>query len=442
LVDHTNKEKWVWKDKMEQWARYVLPIPAKGPSQFDSVDDAAQESVSETYVQPPVELGLPIERRHDGAHSEGVRWSANHTITTTAVFGHLLHPHTSPDLLPSLADLIDSSDRPRIFSPVVPHPMRLAQLNSNPIEFFPITSTILVRLVPRPVKESTTRAPVLELRLGITESLYHWRGKPEVSGVHSLRAVTEAQRNDVLHPYHPVDLRITQTRTCALQGDALNEWQPIADFLSKARLDLDGGKLEMPPQQRFLVPTRLFTPGDQDKKSAAKRSSRRKKNPTQEELDDDEMQAILDEVDKGTADPDHLHATPYEFAGLELHRAVSVPHPTDSRFELTYTSIEAGQGGGRRAELSLGLRAGSTVPPSSSCAPATASAEVSDLSDNADTASTPTDAALSQTSGTTTQEPPPVSQDDYLRACYEFVQTAENWSGYSSSAAGQSTASN
>ena len=103
-----------------------------------------------------------------------------------------------------------------------------------------------------------------------------------------------------------------------------------------ARLDLAHGKLEMPPHQNFPVPQRLFNHG----RGLVPSSS----SPSAEE---EEMAAVGNE--------DGLRTVTYSFAGLEMHRSASMPYVDGNGrpLRLNYTSIEAGQGGGRRAEVTL-----------------------------------------------------------------------------------------
>ncbi|KAF3000001.1 hypothetical protein E8E14_002209 [Neopestalotiopsis sp. 37M] len=407
IVDHSHKEKWAWKDRLSTWARLVSPIPAP---------NAVIEAIDVTNAEDSMpKLSMPIEQpEFTKPHSpkvttdtleqsltsiessllqdssrfpyQPVRWSESVQTTTVGKFGHALtvydgKAHSTPTFStqPGLKDL---AARAYNFSPVVPNPVIMADLSQSPgneHDFVPTTSTILVRFFHN--HESAVRAlplvaPPLELRLSLSEPK-NTRENPEITGVHSLRVVSATHHDDVLFPASPVDLRITQTRNASLQGSpvALQDWQPIADFLNRSHLDFGAGKLEMAKQQRFQIPLRLF--------HQASATENNKKHQSQEE--------------------EELRSTLYEFAGLELHRSVAVPYPEDKRFNMVYTSIEAGQGGGRRAELSL--------------EPASSKAHLP---------------LATEANGETNKsiEEGREYHDDFLRACYRFAQTARNWSGY------------
>ncbi|KAK6202192.1 hypothetical protein LQW54_008984 [Pestalotiopsis sp. IQ-011] len=419
--DHSNQDKRAWKDRLSSWARLASPTsapsaeievaeatntegalpnlymkledprsPLSHPSEKQTEDldqtTGSTEPPSESSAASPVS-GLTFQESTRFPY-QPVRWSEDLKTTTAGKFGHVLSmfDRKTDSTSTTKPDLENLAARAFSFSPIVPHPLTLANLSpslKNKNELVPTRSTILVRFFHNhdsAVRALPLVAPPLELRLALSEprSVHE---SPKITGVHSLRAFTATHHDDVLLPASPVDLRITQTRGAALLGSpgALSDWQPIADFLARSHLDFGAGKLEMAKQQRFQVPLRLFSQSSTAPPTKKKRSREQKRQE--------------DEVTQG-GDP--LRSTLYEFAGLELHRAVAVPFPEDDRFDLVYTSIEAGQGGGRRAELSLQPASSARVRPSSST--------VAD-----------TDRAY---------------QDDFLRACFKLAQTAKNWSGF------------
>ncbi|ETS84925.1 hypothetical protein PFICI_02950 [Pestalotiopsis fici W106-1] len=406
IADHSHKEKWAWKDRLSSWARLASPISAPNPEikrmettstepvlpnfsipieQFDYTRSRSLEVTAETLnlssSESPTAEGVAIQESSRFPY-QPVRWSDQPKTTTVGKFGHALTMYDkkadSTGTFSNQPGLGDLAARPYNFSPVVPHPLTMADLSLSPAnenDFIPTASTIVVRFFHN--HESAFRAlplvaPPLELRLSLSEPS-DTRKDPEITGVHSLRVVSSTHHDDVLFPASPVDLRITQTRSVSLQGSpgALQDWQPIADFLARSHLDFGAGKLEMAKQQRFQIPLRLFH------KAAASNTNTNNKEHGQRQEEE--------------ASPESLRSTLYEFAGLELHRSVSVPYPEDERFKLVYTSIEAGQGGGRRAELSLEPASRAHLP-------------------------------LSTEAGE--------YHDDFLRACSRFAQTAKNWSGY------------
>ncbi|KAI5917523.1 mitochondrial inner-membrane-bound regulator-domain-containing protein [Camillea tinctor] len=352
VIDSTSMEKLSWRDKMSSWGRYILPLSRKDENPALSL--------------PFKELDLPFEPEStfspkdafvlgETAEEPAVRWSRGIRTSTVARFGSLLHPYESEEstAAPGTSDHMLSQEK-HIFVPMTPHPHHFVKFQEHqepllqPIDNQPKT-TIVFRfwpspelcIVPKPPKmpihlrkrlyaeerravalrekeiekESNERAeeplaPILELRVAATDK--------QIIGVDSLIAITRTHHTDVLLPSSPVDLRFTQTQYSVLEAKdrpTLAAWQPIIDFLSAAPLNLEEGKLEAPPHQRFPVPRRLFANAGND---------------TGEEDEDTSVQ--------------------YTFVGLEVHRSISLPH---EGHRLTYTSIEAGRGGGRRAEITL-----------------------------------------------------------------------------------------
>ncbi|KAK9417396.1 hypothetical protein SUNI508_08756 [Seiridium unicorne] len=439
VVDHSNKEKWAWKDRLGCWARLVAPVSAPHPNieateavGTEPADIKLRMDIEKPKSTQAQHLQVPVEQSPDFSSAapqlqnlsvqeisrfpyQPVRWSSSLGTTTAAIFGHILSAH---DEKTAFAGTFSEgvSLKNHNFSPVIPHPLSLAQLSLSGTKSHknevPITSTILVRFFHNP--DSAARAlplvaPPLELRLSLSEPVSPSED-PEIMGVHSLRAITGTHHNDVLLPTNPVDLRITQTRSASLQGSAsaLPAWQPIADFLSRSRLDFGAGKLEMAETQRFQIPLWLF-----ERVAMKKRKIRTKQrqvlaldheNDGSEEAGKapEQVQGQEKEIEEEEeeAGPNALRSTLYDFAGLELHRSVAVPYPEDERFSLTYTSIEAGMGGGRRAELTL-----RPVPASDAIASRESAQTTAPNAENAK------------------------FEEDYVRACYTFAQTAKHWYG-------------
>ncbi|KAI1079639.1 mitochondrial inner-membrane-bound regulator-domain-containing protein [Whalleya microplaca] len=358
ITDTTSKEKLSWKDRLGQWARYILP----------STTEKSETPIANPLksLERPVEPSEPVAAGqltdnvffHDPRFpAHPVKWAEKRRTSTRVSFGQLLHSQR-PTAPPSLPKLL-TADHPRVFVPVTPHPVRLARLArhgvnspaSHKLVESPAMSTIVMRFWPAPEmgvmdrsdggvgddehkiplgknerkrterrrRERQAADPALELRIATNDR--------EILGVESLCAITGTSIADVMLPSAPVDMRFTQSEYVPLEGtsrDILAAWQPLADFLGHARLDLEAGKLEVPPRQRFQLPRRLFPATD---------NQRREEGPPAEHQD-----------------PNDLLSATYTFVGLEMHRSVSVPFEGHT---LTYTSIEAGQGGGRRAEVTL-----------------------------------------------------------------------------------------
>ncbi|KAI1109652.1 hypothetical protein F5Y14DRAFT_431784 [Nemania sp. NC0429] len=415
LVDATSKDQLSWRDKLAQWARYVYPITSKEspvklklPTMqwelpFEVVEtrllrpqfsaDTSSFALPSEAVEAEAkglgdsfDLSPPVESPSSQLPPRPVQWSRDLRTSTVAYFGQILHPYRPSQPAPSLSDLQSSTDR-RVFAPTAPHPLHLARFEplndadwSTTPPLITTRSTLVLRFWPSPSSNPTTKppafrpkkpssrsadtpgAPVLELRLAVSGL--------EIRGVESLRAVSRTHHADVMLPSSLVDVRFTQTQYETLRArdpDGLASWQPVADFLRDARLDLAQGRLEMPPRQRFPVPRRLFSEPPSATATAAA-----------DEPDDQDVSVL------------------YEFVGSEFHRATAVPH---EGHQLTYTSIEAGQGGGRRVEV--------TLEPLRPASPTTATASSADLAD---------DGRL---------------QKDFLACCSRFVANRSLWSGIS-----------
>ncbi|KAI1493948.1 mitochondrial inner-membrane-bound regulator-domain-containing protein [Biscogniauxia mediterranea] len=359
VIDSSSREKLGWKDKMSRWGRYVLPVSRRDESSTTSppfkelglpFEPESTFSPKDAFV-----LGEPDPNGLSPTRSSAVQWSSGIRTSTVARFGYLLHPYNSEEStsIPATSSHMPSQIK-RVFAPMTPHPRHFAKLKGHSDEVLEPRDTqpktiIVLRFWPSPEavpvekppkmspkdkkrlysdeRRAVTRrekeieaepderleespAPILELRVAASDK--------KILGVDSLIAITRTHHTDVLLPSSPVDLRFTQTQYAVLQAKdrpSLAAWQPIIDYLSAARLDFADGKLEMPPHQRFPVPRRLFA--------------------TANSTADDEQEDIR---------------VQYTFVGLEVHRSISQLHE-DHR--LTYTSIEAGRGGGRRAEITL-----------------------------------------------------------------------------------------
>ncbi|KAI1343311.1 mitochondrial inner-membrane-bound regulator-domain-containing protein [Xylariaceae sp. FL0016] len=326
LPDSLNKSKLGWKDRLLQWARYVVPLqrPTPTPStspltklQLPFEPQEATRSRDATICNP--DYNFSADPQYDQAP---VRWSDFQT-STVARFGHVLHSYEmDTPSSPSLEDLLASSSG-RLFAPLTPHPLKLSQLESSRQEPTKPLSTLIFRFWPSPAlgdkskpefeesfsepRPSHADAPVLELRIRCNDN--------KIAGIQSLRAIKRTHQHELLLPASAVDLAVEQSTYAQLEANdpaAIATWQPLADFLAPSRLDLEKSKIEVPPRQTFHIPARLFA-------------------------------NFPDETD-----PSRLVKTNYSFVGMEMHQSISLDHD-GHRF--VYTSIEAGQGGGRRAEL-------------------------------------------------------------------------------------------
>ncbi|KAI1749308.1 hypothetical protein F4782DRAFT_514124 [Xylaria castorea] len=357
IVDVTSKAKLAWKDKLAQWARFVHPLTPKE----ESVANPTLPIKQFELPLEPIERTEPVEESLESLPEtesplHPVKWSNVSRTSTVACFGQVLHSYQSSNPTPLLSDLLASTDR-RLFTPATPHPLHVSKFGASDSDgsspLVTTKSTIVIRFWQCPAsdpsvmltKEASSlaqdapRAPALELRLAASDH--------EVKGIESFRAITRAHHTDVMLPSSLVDVRFTQTQYETVQalgrGTTLADWAPLADYLGHAVFDLANGKLETPPRQRFPVPRRLLT-------------------------------APPSSVSADELHPDDLVDVSYEFVGLEFHRSVTLPY---EGHQLTYTSIEAGKGGGRRAEVTL-----EPIQPLNSTTPATETAGKGTLQEN------------------------------------------------------------
>ncbi|KAI0384590.1 mitochondrial inner-membrane-bound regulator-domain-containing protein [Hypomontagnella monticulosa] len=371
IVDSRTKDILGWKDRMGRWGRYTLPLPS-GDGNY-SVESRLERL--ELPVEPPKRpqsLDGTEGYRADTESPTPAKWAEALRASTKAHFGRLLH-EANPSLTPLSPPELLTRNYPRVFAPTTPHPLHLAQLeaeNGNPSHSTINRKTmIVVRFWPAPIDQREEKgqrgkkrqrekkgqcrqilpsAPPLELHLIVCGG--------KVQGVDSLRAIKQTYIRDVMQPASPVDLRFSQTQFAALEGEpaGLAAWPPLANFLRAAHFDLNKDRIEMPSHQTFPVPQHLF------------------------------------EEPLPACGSDELVDTKYMLAGLEVRRSVSSPY---GEYELTYTSVDGRQGGGRWTEVSLGLRSDS---------------------DDASAVTADKDKL----------------QDSFLATCKQFAQDDALWSGY------------
>lgn len=325
LSDYNSQSKMAWKDRVAKWARWAIATPRRGASPEDTVQ-----------ILPNRNLCRSLDRTASPSFAPD-GWSVESEAKTRAVFGHVLHREPVPskieDAFPANGVKEDRSigehqqtaynrnngihDKldwhlDRIMVPIIPPLNSLAALTAKSAATTTHTS-VLLRFLPAP---GNPALPTLELTL-LTD--------PDTDTLtpHCLRAVTRVLTHDILLPSHPVDIRLAETTSYLLPGSSISSSCPeLATFLSSSDLRPQEGILSTPPRPAPLhLPSRILSSYSTEASETTEAS--------------------------------------YIFAGLELHRHVSTPV---SGWKLSYTSIEAGQGGGRRAELALeGIRADGDV---------------------------------------------------------------------------------
>ncbi|KAK5998841.1 hypothetical protein PT974_01225 [Cladobotryum mycophilum] len=225
------------------------------------------------------------------------------TNSISATFGHILHSK-----LGSKENKM--AKHARIISPIVPHPAALTPIPLDDKPVFQQTSIIL-KFAPNPSQATKFKGAIPEVHLKVPvdpdADLANFSFPPDST----LHGVLPWHVYDVLLPGKSVDVRFSQHQLLPLD---VNQ-QSLKDFLAACDFNLLEGRLQTPSQTTFSIPSRW--------RSATGRSK---------------SSRVVDVA--------------YQFMGLEIHQVAEVDWHGHT---LRYNSIEAGQHGGQRQELSLQL---------------------------------------------------------------------------------------
>lgn len=401
--DLGNKEKLPWNDRRLAWARLCLPITTKAKTPQLAKHWPLSESVLKYKINPVADdliepttstiepekrafytslAGVPLHfprppRESEEEQLKQVIQPTKPTLSgwlpfrvrTTAIFGHVLHLDNQY-VTASIKEGPDGiSTSRRTVSPLLP-PVTGMDFPARVPDTSPknMTSLIIMRFIPTFLTPSTTPdgpAPTLELRIKATDE--------EIIGIDSLRAIAHTHVADICLPGDHVDVRATQRLVAELPGNKLDTtegMQPLTQFLHDALLEIGQGRLITPPvidglglpswlfyapetdiQSPFLRSRVLAELYDATKAASApadgskpKKASKKAKKPTNRST---KAPAACSPYDKSA---NALTPTSYIFSGLEVHRSVETSY---DGWKLSYKSVEAGGGGGRRAELEL-----------------------------------------------------------------------------------------
>jgi len=312
-------KKLSWQQRSKIWGRWTTPVPL----------------ASEISAKPDQPLNIPekaLRFAWDAVNAKSSEqesttkspdgWSSHLRTDTSAVFGQVVFAQKQAMPQKSSAPGATQLDRSleRAFVPFLP-PLGTLDLPTNLREEGLWHTTIVIRFVPSPTlsPDLLESAPNLELRIEADHR--------EIKRLKDLRAVTDIFTNDVLFPSAAVDTRLVQQRYFVLPGEQIeNHATPIIDFLGKANLRPWDGKLITPTfVPKIRLPRRVFSPVDSSNDAAT---------PKQQASSGEEGFIELD----------------YNLASVEMQRTVTAEY---LGLKLRYTSIQAGQRGGERAELSL-----------------------------------------------------------------------------------------
>lgn len=225
--------------------------------------------------------------------------------TLSATFGHILYQ------VPKMTKKFDMSGR-RVLSPVTPHPAGLTSLTLGDHEDSSTQETsIVLSFACNPTySNSASKMPEVRLKLPLNdESDLSSFSFPPNSTLH---AVVPWLGHDALFPSGNVDVHIAQEHLYPLD---INQ-EALQSFLTHSEFNLLEGRLRTPSNTTFSIPTN----------SVAESNS---------------ASAVGD---------DWIADVPYVFMGLKIDQTIKIQYKGHT---LRYRSVEAGQHGGQRQELSL-----------------------------------------------------------------------------------------
>ncbi|KAL6917618.1 hypothetical protein FSST1_009113 [Fusarium sambucinum] len=228
---------------------------------------------------------------------------------TTATFGHVLHsePQDSMKLL---------SRQRHILLPFIPHPAAFSALKPDDNGILKESTTIIMNLVPR---EERKRGRTSDAQKGVKEPAVRIRipVNPDADFANfclpddlTVEYFASWHVNDLLLPTEAVDVRLQHERVGPL---SLNN-HDIQKFLKALQFNLAEGKIRTPAQATLNIPGNWLD-------GARTGSTLGKKKE------------VL-----------------YDFRGTEIHKTVEMSWRNHT---LRYSSIEAGQQGGQRQEITL-----------------------------------------------------------------------------------------
>ncbi|KAJ3467021.1 hypothetical protein MRS44_004585 [Fusarium solani] len=314
-----------WRDKLQTWQRVVTPINNK-PDEASPVPLDLVGSASLPEYQP------------DKLGSRNV---------TTATFGHIIHnsfqvgklkeaetrkkkaqspdadpndliiplhsddlstPGIDDDLVPPESPILGAvlSHKRRTFYPLIPHPASFSALKPEGSDTLTQSTTIILNLAVHGDRSAANRqGPVIQVHLPVdAEADLANFSIPKDAAAY---CVIPWYRNDLLLPGESVDVRMQHERLLALDLDKSG----LRSFLDTSEFNLLQGHLRTPSQATLMIPPKYINPGTRSIKPKS-----------------------------------HTYA----FRGLEIHQTVEMPWRDHT---LRYSSIEAGQHGGQRQELTL-----------------------------------------------------------------------------------------
>ncbi|RSL66155.1 hypothetical protein CEP54_003945 [Fusarium duplospermum] len=310
-----------WREKLQEWQRVVAPVNKSDEESPTPLDLVGSATLPEYSPEEP-----------------------NYRNVTTATFGYILHNKSQVGKLQSVEtkkklaqprnadsthdliiplrpdDLISDdlaqskmpisgevlSHKRRAFSPLIPHPASFSALKPENSGILTQSTAIILNLSVHGDRSTVNKlGPAIQVRLPVdAEADLANYSIPKVAAAY---CVVPWFRNELMLPGESVDVRIQHERILPLDLPQSG----LKKFLAASEFNLLQGHLRTPSQAILKLPPKYINPI------------------------------------KPTLRPQE-HT--YTFRGLEIHQTVEMPWRGHT---LRYSSIEAGQHGGQRQELTL-----------------------------------------------------------------------------------------
>lgn len=313
---------------MRKWVRWTAPVTKSKDAQIaigDMVNE--EESIEDEQVDLQSVPTIPPVTANNDLWGDDIQ-------ETSALFGNIIHTSLTPGRDP-ISPFDSAISVRRGFSTLVPNLSRFLQNTSffNATENSLATNTplkhITLRFLPDPfqipwqgkAKEYKIEGHSVVQAIGTDaiKHLPHIDMRFSVSEDNSIElkdvlAVLSESKSDVMLPSNGVDVRF-QNRTTRRMKHTAN-MESLQDFVSTSIFDLRRGRMLTPPTINLPINPELLSV--QDRKA----------------------------LNSGS-EPQQVQ---YMFAGLEVRSTLVFNW---KEWRVLYTSIEAGQAGGRRGELKL-----------------------------------------------------------------------------------------
>ncbi|KAK0733696.1 mitochondrial inner-membrane-bound regulator-domain-containing protein [Lasiosphaeria miniovina] len=323
IVEFGCDTKLPWQNRIRKWARWATA--AYQNQHYRPI----KEKIRPKHIPFPIKvMSAPKPMVQENKSKSVTRhidsgWPQSAEISTKAIFGHVLSALPRGFLTTTTRPLMDTS-LPRTFLPTLP-PLQTLDLPTNWRQRGQWPGMLVLRFIPSPYQSPEIRATAPPLELLVEHD------NDRATRPVALRAVTGTSVFDALLPGRPVDVRFFQQHYFNLPSTSFKQHaEPVLDFLAGAELEPWAGKLVTPSNLNGLrIPRRLLAPAPSAVTTA------------------DTSAETEQAKDKGDAD---LVSVDYLFAALEMMNTITSDH---MGFKLVYKSVEAGQRGGKRAEVSL-----------------------------------------------------------------------------------------